>query len=49
MRIRGLTFTSTWLYRLRTKGFWLLEEHVFGRYDRVRSELTGARCEGIDV
>lgn len=38
---------EAWLDRLRTKGFWLVEDHVFGRYDRVRSELTGARREGI--
>jgi hypothetical protein len=31
IRVRGLTFTSTWLYRLRTKGFWLVEDDVFGR------------------
>ena len=38
---------EAWLDRLRTKGFWLVEDHVFGGYDRVRSELMGARREGI--
>jgi hypothetical protein len=38
---------EAWLDRLRTKGFWLVEDHVLGRYNRVRSELMGARSEGI--
>jgi hypothetical protein len=37
---------EAWLDRLRTTGFWLVEDHVFGRHDRVRSELMGARREG---
>jgi hypothetical protein len=40
---------EAWLDRLRTRGFWLVEDHVLGRYDRVRSEPMGARREGIDA
>jgi hypothetical protein len=50
IRVRGLTFTSTWLYRLRTKGFWLVEDDVFGRYDRACAlRVIGARRKGINV
>jgi threonine dehydrogenase-like Zn-dependent dehydrogenase len=32
---------EAWLDRLRTKVSWLVEDHVFGRYDRVRSGRHG--------
>jgi hypothetical protein len=48
--IRGRSALLAWLDRLRTKGFWLVEDDVFGRDEHVCAlSVMGARREGVDT
>lgn len=48
--LRGRRALLDWLDRLRTKGFWLAEDDVFGSDEHVCAlSVMGARRDGIDV
>lgn len=48
--IHGREALLAWLARLRTKGFWLTEDDVFGNDDHVCAlSIMGARRAGVEV
>ena len=48
--LRGRSALLAWLDRLRTKGFWLVDDDVFGCNEHVCAlSVMGARRDGIDT
>jgi ketosteroid isomerase-like protein len=48
--IHGREALLAWLARLRTKGFWLTEDDVFGNDEHVCAlSIMGARRTGVEV
>lgn len=48
--LRGRSALLAWLDRLRTKGFWLVDDDVFGCNEHVCAlSVMGARRDGVDT